>query len=166
MSLVQKGNSQAFQTLFSRYKDPIWAFVFRRVRDRNVASDVYQEVFLRVWKSAHTYKSGQKVKPWIYRISTNVMRDQYRKNTRQVVTVELDELSPGQMSDPIGTVDLEKAIQSLPETLRDAFLLGAVQGLDHNEVAETLNISSANARARLSRARLRLREILSQREDT
>jgi RNA polymerase sigma-70 factor (ECF subfamily) len=165
MGLVQQGNSQAFQTLFSRYKDPIWSFVYRRVRDRNVTADVYQEVFLRVWKSANTYKSGQKVKPWLYRISTNVMRDQYRKSTRQVFTVELDDLSPGQITDPIGTTDVERAIQSLPDNLRDAFLLGAVQGLDHNEVAEALDISSANARARLSRARLRLREILSNGED-
>ena len=48
----------------------------------------------------------------------------------------------------------------LPENLRDAFLLAAVNGLDHNEIATALDISADNARARVSRARVRLREIL------
>lgn len=161
MRLVQRGESQAFQILFTRYKDPIWSFILRKVRDRNLTADLYQEVFLRVWKSAHTFRAGQKVRPWVYQISSNVMRDQYRKGTRQVQTTELDDLTPGQMTDPIGMTDLENAISSLPEPLKDAFLLGAVQGLDHNEVATALNISSANARARLSRARIRLRELLN-----
>jgi RNA polymerase sigma-70 factor (ECF subfamily) len=57
-------------------------------------------------------------------------------------------------------MDLEAAIGSLPENLREAFLLGAVEGFDHREVAAQLEISPDNARARISRARARLREIL------
>ena len=164
--MVQTGDSQAFQALFGRYKGPIWSFLMRRTGDRQAASDLYQEVFLRVWRSAQTFRRGQKVRPWIYRISTNVVRDQYRKGQRQVQTVELEDWTPGRLTDPIATHDLEKAIASLPDTLRNAFLLGAVQGLDHKEVAEALGISPDNARARVSRARLHLRKLLSQKEES
>ena len=166
MHLVQKGDSQAFQVLFSRYKVPIWSFLVRRTGDRNQASDLYQEVFLRVWRAAHTFRHGQRVRPWVYRISTNVIRDQYRKSTRQVETVELDDWGQGRLTDPIGTHDLEQAINGLPDNLREAFLLGAVQGLDHKEVAEALDISPANARARVSRARVHLRKLLSDRGES
>jgi RNA polymerase sigma-70 factor (ECF subfamily) len=162
MHLVQTGDSEAFQMLFSRYKAPIWSYLFRRTGNREATADLYQEVFLRVWRAAHTYRVDQRVKPWIYRISTNVVHDQYRKSTRQVQTVELDDFSPGHRFEPLATRDLERAIASLPETLRDAFLLGAVEGLDHKEVAQALGIQPDNARARISRARIQLKKTLSE----
>ena len=52
MHLVQTGDGQAYQLLFTRYKDPVWSYIFRRVRDQQTASDLYQKVFLRVWRFA------------------------------------------------------------------------------------------------------------------
>ena len=162
MHLVQTGDGQAYQLLFTRYKDPVWSYIFRRVRDQQTASDLYQEVFLRVWRFAKSFKTGQKVRPWVYRIASNVIKDRYRKTTREVTTTNLDDVVPkGRLHDPIATRDLEDAIAQLPESLKEAFVLGAVHGLDHKEVAEALDISPANARARVSRARVKLRELLS-----
>ena len=59
-------------------------------------------------------------------------------------------------------LNLERAIADMPETLRDAFLLGVVEGFDHREVAEQLEISTANARARISRGRAWLRQRLQE----
>jgi len=56
---------------------------------------------------------------------------------------------------------LERGLAAMPETLREAFVLGAVEGFDHNEVADTLSISPANARARISRGRAWLRRFIS-----
>lgn len=162
MHLVQTGDGQAYQLLFTRYKDPVWSYVYRRVRDQQSASELYQEVFLKVWRFAKTFQTGSKVRPWIYRIASNVIKDRYRKSTREVTTTTLEGLTPqGRLHDPIATQDLERAIDQLPDTLKEAFLLGALQGLDHKEVADALGISPANARARVSRARIRLRELLS-----
>ncbi len=87
-------------------------------------------------------------------------RDRFRAETRQVdlAAVDLDHL--GRRLDPISGVDLERAIAALPDTLRTAFVLGAVQGLDHREVGAALDITPANARARISRARAQLRQTL------
>jgi RNA polymerase sigma-70 factor (ECF subfamily) len=162
MQLVQAGNQDAYGTLFARYRGPVWSWLLRRTRDRDLTSDLYQEVFLRVWKSAHTFHLGQPVKPWIFRIAANVSRDAYRKTQRTIETVELDTArAPSAATDPLSGHDLERAVAQLSDSLREAFLLGAVHGMDHNEVAVALNISPANARARVSRARTKLRKILS-----
>lgn len=175
MQLVQAGNQDAFSALFARYRGPVWSWLARRTGDRELSAELYQEAFLRVWRSAHTYKVGQPVKPWLFRIAGNVARDRFRRERRRIDTTELDEQLGGETfwrpegtsvrvgGDPLSGVDLERAVLSLPDTLREAFLLGAVQGLDHNELAEALDISPANARRRVSRARARLREILEER---
>lgn len=162
MILVQQGDQGAYGELFARWKGPMWSFLMRKTRRQELASDLFQEVFLRVWRSAGTFREGQPFRPWLYRVATNVARDRFRAETRTVdlAQVELERL--GTRLDPIGGVDLERAIAALPETLRSAFVLGAVHGLDHREVGEALGITPANARARISRARAMLRNTLAQ----
>lgn len=160
MLLVQQGDRQAFEALFERWKDPIWSFLARRTGDPEIASDLYQEVFLRVWRSASTWRPGERFRPWIYRIAANVGRDRFRRSTREISTVEIDPERGGSFTDPLASVDVERALTRIPEALREAFLLGALSGLDHNEVAAALGITPANARARISRARVALRQIL------
>ena len=173
MELVQAGNKDAFGALFARYRGPVWSWLARRTGDRELSAELYQESFMRVWRSAHTYRRGQPVKPWVYRIAGNVARDRFRpgsrglgsgsgREQRRVDTVEIDsERATTEQPHPMSGVDLERAIASLPDTLREAFLLGAVHGMDHNEVAEALDITPANARRRISRARAQLRELLA-----
>lgn len=163
MTLVQTGDRDAYGQLFARYQAPIWSFLVRRTSDRDASADLFQEVFLRVWRSAHTWDRRQPLRPWLYRVAANLCRDRFRGQQRQVDTVELDpERSPHvHRDDPISPIDLERALAKIPDHLREAFVLGAVEGLDHNELAVVLGISPANARARISRARTALREILA-----
>ena len=161
MRLVQTGDKAAFQVLFGRYRDPIWSFVRRRTNDSTAWSDITQDVFFRVWRSAKTFRVEQAFRPWIYRIANNIIRDRHRKHQRTIETQPLEDWSPGRFTDPIATTDLENAIAALPDTLREAFVLGAVQGLNHHEIAHALDISPQNARARVSRARAQLRQLLT-----
>lgn len=173
MQLVQAGNQDAFSALFARYQGPVWSFLVRRTGDRELSAELYQEVFLRIWRSAKTFDPKHAFKPWLYRIAANVARDRFRREQRRVDTVEYDGERGGETFwrpeqtahnlHPLNGVDVERAIAALPDTLREAFLLGAVQGLDHNEIAEALDITPANARRRISRARAQLRETLTER---
>jgi RNA polymerase sigma factor (sigma-70 family) len=162
MIQVQQGDRAAYAALFARYQRPVWAFLVRRTGDGEAASDLFQEVFLRIWRAAGTYDKSLRFKPWLYRVAANACRDRFRSGQRTVETVEVDLDRTGAVGfdDPIGAVDLERALAQLPENLREAFLLGAINGLDHNEVAAALEITPVNARARISRARAQLREIL------
>ena len=164
MVLVQQSDRAAYAELFGRYQAPIWSFLVRRTGDTEAASELFQEAFLRVWRSAATWHPDQRFKPWVFRVASNVCRDRHRSQQREVETVEIDveRSGPTRSHDPIATVDLERALATLPDNLREAFLLGAVHGLDHNEVATVLDITPANARARISRARARLRDVLDE----
>ena len=161
MLRVQGGDPAAYKALFGRYDRAIYGYLRRRTGDPELASDVFQDTWLRVHRSANTFDAGSPFRPWLYRIALNAMRDSARKSKRQLSTTEL-KVEPG-VNDPsvVDRLALEQAIGSLPETLHDAFLLGVVQGMDHNEVAQALDISPANARARISRARAQLRLILA-----
>ena len=163
MTLVQAGDRDAYGQLFARYQAPIWSFLVRRTGDREASADLFQEVFLRVWRSAGTWDPRQRLRPWLYRVAANLCRDRFRGQQRQVETVELDpDHAPRSFrDDPVAPIDLERALGQIPDHLREAFVLGAVEGLDHNELALALDISPANARARISRARTALREILA-----
>lgn len=165
MVQVQAGDQQAYQTLFERYQAPVWTYLVRRTRDQEAANELFQEAFLKVWRSCDTFKPGQRFKPWVYRIATNAARDRYRYDQREVETADVDvELGSSQPLSHIELMHLEQAIGELPDAYREAFLLGPVQGMDHNEVADVLGISPANARARISRARNKLRERLAELE--
>jgi RNA polymerase sigma-70 factor (ECF subfamily) len=161
MRLVQAGDQQAYAALFARYKAPVWSWLYRRSRDREATSELYQEVFLRVWRAASTHQPGQAVRPWIWRIAANVSRDRFRQGQRTVEVTDTDVETLGARRDIAEGADLERAIARLPEALRDPFLLSVVHGLDHNEVAEILETTPAAVRQRVTRARAALREILA-----
>lgn len=75
---IQAGETEAFETLFSRYRQMITAHIARIVRDNAAAQDLVQEVFLRVWTRGDQWDGSGKVKGWIYRIATNLSLNHLR----------------------------------------------------------------------------------------
>ncbi|MDP6933734.1 MAG: RNA polymerase sigma factor [Myxococcota bacterium] len=161
MERIQAGDTAAYRQLFQRYRAPLYGFLVRRVGDREVAGDLFQETFLRVHRASGTWRRGRPVRPWLYSIATNAARDHARRGSRRIEeTGEI--VTAGPRDTPEVRMTLEACIAALPDNLREAFLLGVVEGFDHNEVAEQLEISTSNARARVCRARLKLREMLEE----
>ncbi len=161
MTRVQGGDAGAYQELFRRHDRAILGYLRRRVRDEEHARDLFQETWLNVHRGAHTFKTGQRFRPWLFGIAVNTVRDSYRKQGKDTETTEMV-MEPGvpPRSHHPTRMTIEAAIDTLPEHLKEAFLLGAVQGFNHREVAAQLDISPDNARARISRARGHLRKLL------
>ena len=164
MTQVQAGDADAYGTLFERHQARVYGFLVRRTRDRDLAADLYQETFLRVFRARHQWQPGRPFRPWLFGIAANAARDKARARSRRPVEVGIEDWDKPVTSSIHDQLSLEQAIGRLPDNLRDAFLLGVVEGLDHNEVAGALDISPANARARISRARRQLRAWLSEEE--
>lgn len=159
MDLVQAGEKEAFAVLFSRYRVPLYGYIRRMVSRSELADELFQDTFLNVHRARDTWSSAHgSFRSWLYRIATNAIRDRARMQGRRPEVLEEHERARAE--DPLGKVALERALASLPDNLRDAFLLGAIAGFDHNEIALSLSITPDNARARLSRARSHLRERL------
>lgn len=158
MEAVQHDDAAAYRTLFERHQARVYGFLVRRTRSTEVASDLYQETFLKVHRARHTWTPGRPFRPWLFGIAANTARDHARKRRRLPVEVELDDIRPPVVHERHDArIQLEAAVAGLPDNLREAFLLGVVEGFDHREVAAHLGITPVNARARISRARAQLR---------
>ena len=164
MLAVQAGNSGAFEALFGRYERRLYSFLVRRTGDREAAAELFQDTFLKVYRARDSWDPSRPVKPWLFGIAANAAKDLGRRKLRRPEAVTLQEWDSPQAAHS-GRTDarlaLERGLVEMPESLREAFVLGAVQGFDHNEVAETLSISPANARARVSRGRAWLRRFFT-----
>lgn len=161
MVRVQQGDEAAYDALFARHSRSVYGYLLRRTREPELASELFQETWLKIHKGRHTYKRGQRFRPWLYGIALNTSRDAGRRASRQIDTIDSEAQLIAPKDRHEERLTLEAAIDRLPDTLREAFLLGAVHGLDHREVAAQLDISPDNARARISRARAALRKMLT-----
>tara|TARA_B110000037_G_scaffold203592_1_gene246797 strand:+ start:92 stop:628 length:537 start_codon:yes stop_codon:yes gene_type:complete len=162
MLRVMNGDPAAYNTLFVRHKVGVWSFVRRLNRIEALAEEAFQETWLKVFRSRVTYKAGSKFRSWVFTIAANTSRDLKRRESRRIETVEMVREPPAPSKTMGDEAKILSAIDQLSDTLREPFILGALQGFDHNEIAEVLGISPSNARARMSRARATLRENLSQ----
>lgn len=161
MEQVQAGNEGAFTALFERHRAPLYGFVLRMTREEAAAEDCFQEAFLSVHRARATWsRAAGSFRSWLFRIASNAVRDHQRRLMRRPLVLTAEELPLPIRDWPEERIELERALAQLPPHLREAFLLGAMHGLDHSELAEALDISPDNARARVSRARVQLRQIL------
>jgi len=164
MLQVQSGDPQAFEVLFGRYERRIFGFLVRRTGDREAAAELFQDTFLKMFKARDSWDPSRPLKPWLFGIAANAAVDLRRRQVRRPIAVSLEEWDAPTRAHNEHTearLTLERGLAAMPDTLREAFVLGAVEGFDHNEVAESLSISPANARARISRGRSWLRKFLT-----
>lgn len=173
MVKFQGGNAATFDLLFQRYRNPLFAFIFRMLGgDRGAAEDLLQEVFLKLLKARDLYDPQQKFSTWLFAITRNhCINALHSKGYRETLdTVSLDDAenpaSPlHQRELPAAEFrlssserreagqHLEAAIQALPPAQREVFLLRAVEGFSHQETAQMLRLSPGNVRVIYLRAR-------------
>ena len=168
------GNDEAFAQLVTRYKDSITNYLNMMVGDYDIAVDLCQETFLRVYRSIHRYSNLYQFSTWIYRIATNLAIDEirYRKRRGQVFyrnvlgsrksddgegrEFELTDVRRGPGEEVLRKESsriLGDAIRSLPRKYRTAFIMKEVQELPYDAIAKVLNCSTGTVKSRLHRAR-------------
>lgn len=174
-SLVERfkgGDEAAFDQIYQRYRNRIYSYVRRMLRNNPRAEDITQEVFVRVYVSITTYRPEGLFNAWIYRIATNLSRNELRKN-RNIVQVSLSESIPSK-DDNLSLIDLigdesqspdelmkrkemqetmERVLESMPEMHKEAIVLCVIEGLSYEEAAAVIGINSKAVSTRLSRAR-------------
>ena len=175
---LRTGDRAEFARLVETYSGVIYRLALRIVENQQDAEDVLQETFLKVLRAIKGFDGRSSLSTWLYRIATNEALMLLRK--RKHITISLDEPQDAeqQESEPLQIVDwcclpedelmtaearayMDKAIEALPHSLRVVFLLRDIEGLSTQETGEVLNLSETAVKTRLSRARLRLRELLT-----
>src|SRR6202162_2921500 len=87
---VKAGDEASFELLLQRYRTPLVNFLYRRVRNREQAEDLAQEVFLRVYRAREDYVPSAKFTTWLFRIATNLALNSVRDNRYQRMEISLD----------------------------------------------------------------------------
>lgn len=151
-----------FDSLFGEMERSVYGYLWRILGDQQTAADLTQETFLRVWKSIETISGYERPEAWVWRVATNLALNERRRLTNwrpQSLDAGSEWLAA---SDPAMRVAVHDQVHAtllaLPARLRAALTLREVYGLSFEEVGRALDISPANARVTLSRAREQFRQ--------
>lgn len=179
---TKTGNESAFNEIVSRYANKIYGFALRITRNSSDAEEVFQEVFLTLTKKLDTFRGESKFSSWLYRITVNASYMYLRSQKKHESNISLENYYPydekGTLMGRVMEKDwssrpdiiifsnealkiIDKSINELPESYRTVFHLRDVEGLSNEEVADILEISIPAVKSRLHRARLFLRDRLS-----
>ena len=161
---IKVADHLAFKTLYYRYFEALFRFLWRQTANEELAKDLLQELFSRVWRSREHLDPQQPIKSYLYRIGHNLVIDHRRQNIHPVDSLEAHpEIEPSYTADePFDLHDkIQAAISALPEPVRLVFAMNRFDGVKYAEIARVLNISVKTVEARMSKALTILREKLA-----
>jgi len=171
---ARAGDLDAFNLLVLRHQAAVFNVCLRLLRDVAAAEDATQDAFVRAWTGVDSFRGGS-VRAWLFKIATNRAYDLLRVRARRPAAaleadaLELEPIWPAQaaelpeeraLREELG-FRLERALTALPEDQRTAVLLADVQGCSYDEVAAATGAALGTVKSRLSRARARLRQTLT-----
>ena len=166
MQHIAEGDQPSYRQVMNAQLPSINRFALRLTGNRSDADDITQEVFIRLWSHAHTWRPGQaRISTWLHRIANNLCVDLFRKN-RRLQPLEDPEAEPGgsepdyEHAGTVATRRIDLALASLPERQRTAIIMCHYQGLSNREAANILDVSVDALESLLSRGRRTLRQKL------
>lgn len=157
----------AFALLLPRYRDKVFRLTYSMLRNRAMAEDTTQDVFLRIWRALPGYNAQSALSTWIYAISKNASLSELRKR-RPVVSLDGDENEYDAEVAALGTTDADDSatvsvsqlLDQLPERYRQAVTLFYMEDKSYEQTAASLGLPLGTVKALLHRARKRLIELM------
>jgi len=179
LDALRSGDRAEYARLVEKYYQLVYRLALKMLGSPQDAEDILQETFIKVFRHLDSFDGRSSLSTWIYRIAANEALMFLRKKQPESVSIDQPMETDEGEQDPVQIVDwcclpenelmsseakahLDKAVASLPHGLRAVFVLRDIQGLSTRETSEVLSISEMAVKTRLSRARLRLREILTE----
>lgn len=168
---VLGGDANAFEELVLKYEKTVYNLALRMVGDRDDASDMTQEAFIKAYGSLSSFRGDSKFSVWIYRIATNVCLDFLRSKSRKQqvsLTVSDDDEDaqldiPDPSSDPeqqlmqkISMQSVEEGLKTLPDKQRQILVMRELGGMSYAEIGAALSLEEGTVKSRIFRARKRL----------
>ncbi|MQA89864.1 MAG: sigma-70 family RNA polymerase sigma factor [Gemmatimonas sp.] len=181
VAFARSGSEKAYRELLDRYQRPVFSLVYRMVRDRELAEDLAQETFVKVFNRLESYNPKYKFSSWIFKIASNLAIDTLRK--KGLDTISLDGSRNARTSEEVESSriavasgdespeelleakelgeEIETAIARLRPEYRTAILLRHVEGRPYEEIAEIMEVPLGTVKTYIHRARGELREQLA-----
>ncbi len=156
---AQRGDERAFAIIVRTYEQPVFNYIVRLTGDRNLAEDLTQEVFLRVFQGISGFSLRSRFTTWLFQVTKNRVLDELRALERRPrAIVNLDDIPPLEAVDaPFERVEaidaVWRAVEDLSVDLKMALLLRDVVGLSYTEIADSLEVTLATVKWRIYKAR-------------
>jgi RNA polymerase sigma-70 factor (ECF subfamily) len=175
---VLQGNTAMFELLMRRYNERVYRAARAIVRDEQEAEDVMQQAYVNAFTHLRQFNGSAQFSTWLTRIAINEALARVRRQGRyEAFDDELSNVEPFMSRNPSENPErqaftgelrglLEWAIDTLPNGMREVFVLREVEGLTTSEVAASLDVSEDVVKTRLSRGRAALRRVLLERTGT
>ena len=135
----------------------------RYTRDRNLAMEIVNNGFLRGFKKLHTFQFNGSLEGWLRKIVYHSLADHFKKKSSNIHFLDIEEADRpknNRVLEGLYAEDILKSVDRLPEATRQVFILYAIEGYKHHEIAEELGISTGTSKWHLSEARKKLRSYL------
>ena len=156
----------ALELFYERYFDRVYGYVRRLLREEHLAEDLTQDIFMHVWRSLPSYDPQRELRPWVFTIATNKVRDWWRSRrhaeAQREMAVEDSERGISAADPARGPVEslqaddvsamVEAAIEDLPEIARTTLVLRYYEGLSFEEIGRMVDRNETAVRKRYSRA--------------
>lgn len=162
VTLCKSGDTVFFKKLYDRYIGRVYAFALRLSGNTDLADDLTQEVFIKVWENIGSFKGDSALYSWMHKICVNafLMKLRADKNYEKKIGESYDEKLLTVFSGDDFSIDMEKAMVKLPPQAKMVFILFEIENYKHKEISEMLNIEEGTSKAHLHKARKILREEL------
>ncbi len=164
VALAAAGDVRAFERLYREHLPRVHGLVRRMTAGRD-ADELTQDVFVRVWQKLASFRGDSAFGTWLHRLAANVVIERFRtdatRRQRHVDGEEIFDTLPALRASGDLAMDLEGALEKLPDGAREIFVLHDVEGYKHQEIADLLEISVGTSKAQLHRARMMLRRHLN-----
>ncbi len=168
---------QEFNPLYRKYERRVYRQCYRMLGNQEDAEDMTQEVFLQLFRKAHTFRGESNFSTWLYRLTVNMVLMQLRRRRRWREAVTPLEMAPGsdeassdvltvastrpaQATNMLDRIGLDNAIAQLSSGYREIFLLHDLEGYRHDEISKMLGISEGTSKSQLHKARNRMRALM------
>ena len=182
MLAAARGDMDAYNLLYTKFRKPLYNYILRHVLDRQTAEDIFQDTFLRLYKSRKTYRPTAKFSVYLYTIAHRLCINHAKKKHRWGFVRYLSEMILGGRNEDSPTLEetiadeelkpleileekemgsvLTEALEKLSEKHRTAFILFEIQGFSYNEIADITDTNMGTVKSRLNTARKILSELL------
>lgn len=161
VAAVKGGDRDAYRQLYQQHVGRVYALCLRLTGERTLAEDATQEVFIQLWRKLHNYRGDSKFSTWLHAVATHVCISYLRKQKgwiRRVFNIEDTDAINHVAEASSAEVDLDAFVRRLPERARLVFVLHAIEGYRHEEIADMTGMAVGSSKAQFHRAKQLLQE--------
>lgn len=169
---VINGDTNAFAYLVDNYKDMVYSLAYKMTKNREEAEEISQDTFIKAFKNLKNFKGDSKFSTWLYRIAYHAALDSIKKNKNNNSTFEINEVTYNQIKsveDILQGIErkerakvMNECLLKLPEEERSIIWMFYYDELSLKEIIDVTQLSEANVKVKLHRARKRLLKVVEE----